>query len=106
MSWNPPRAIWQWLLLVSPAVEILLMSLVADRWGMVLFPDHEIHELTFLFNNLFVALALSLVLGLWLAGTFRRWPDRIGIGLVYGVCLAFLNGLIAFAGCAAGKGVF
>jgi hypothetical protein len=105
MTWNKPRTGWHWLLLATPALELMLAAFVADRWGSFLFPDVEIPELTFLFGNLFVALALSLALGLWLVWPNGDWSLRIGIGLACGITIAFVNFLIALGGCTLGNAI-
>jgi hypothetical protein len=106
MSWIKPQRHWQRLLLLTPALELMFIPFVAKQWGRFLFPHTELPEVALLFNNLFLALALSLALGIWQAWPLANWPKRIATGLVLGIGIAIINGTIAFAGCAAGGWVF
>ena len=92
---------WQWLLLLSPAVEIGLVSFMAYPLGNFFFPsDEHLRGLAVMIYNLFVAAALCFGVGLWLVGSTGHWAVRLANGLLYGILLAILNGGIAFAGCA------
>ena len=102
MSWNKPQKFWHWLLLLTPSLQLMFIPFVADRWGAYIFRHDELPGLTLELLNLLTALALSMVLGMWKAWHFGHWSDRILTGLFFGACIAFLNGMIALAGCASG----
>ena len=102
MSWNKPQKPWHWLLLLTPALELMFIPFVADRWGSYLLPHDEIPGLTLLIYNLPFAVALSMALGMWQAWDRPRWTDCLFEGLALGFVIAAVNGTIAFAGCASG----
>ena len=91
----PPsaRRVWHWLLLLTPAVEMLAVFMFVK--------DHAQQGFAFavLFYNLVAAALLCLVLGLW---WMWREPDvdtRIAKAILAGVAIAIGNGVILFAGC-------
>jgi hypothetical protein len=107
-----PRKFWHWLLLLTPALELMTLPFVADRWGawlfrfrdtpfLGLFVDRDIPGLGVLVDNLVVVAMLCMALGLWQAWPGRTWPDRIKGALISGFAIAIINGTIAFAGCGA-----
>ena len=106
MNWKRPQKAWHWLLLFSPAIDLVFMPFVADRWGAFLFRHAELPDVALLMANLFVALALSIALGIWQAWHCPRWFDRILVGIHVGLAIALVNGTIAFAGCAIGNPFF
>ena len=102
MSWQKPQKVWQWLLLLTPSIELMFIPFVADRWGSYIFPHDEIPDVTLELLNLFAALSLSMILGVWQAWHCPNWSDRIATGFTSGIAIAIVNGTIAFAGCASG----
>ena len=106
MNGNKPLKPGHWLLLLTPALELMIVPLLAKEWGRFLLPHAELPEVALLIYNLIVALALSMALGMWWARHLGHWSDRTLAGLLFGVCIALMNGMIAFAGCTAGNSVF
>ncbi len=98
MNWKQPGNVWQWLLLLMPSVETILLCLVPLRWASYLLPHDEIPDLTLLIYNLPVAFALSMALGVWIARGSAQY-DRLFTGFCFGLLIAITNGMIAFAGC-------
>lgn len=94
---------------MTPAVELVLVGLVSRPLGRLVhffFPKEPFPSLGILFLNLYVALALSMALGFWESWKYPQWEKRLGMGLVFGFAIAFVNACIGFAGCAAMGGVF
>ena len=102
MNRNKPIGIWRWLLLLTPAIEMIATTLVPYRWAAFLFRNDGLADLSLWLSNLPVALALSLALGLWCASD-HVGIERTRVGLCYGTLIAVVNGIIAFAGCSIGN---
>lgn len=98
MNFRKPNNLWQWLLLLTPSVELILVALIPIRWASYLLPHDEIPDLTLFIFNLPIAFALSMTLGVWIARS-SAWADRLLTGFCFGLVIAVVNGMIAFAGC-------
>lgn len=91
-----------WLVLLTPALELLLVSLWAGGPGRRFFADAELGPVVGAwFANLPVFFILCLGLGIWWWEN-PAWPERIGFGILVGLGIAVVNLTIAFAGCALG----
>lgn len=99
VSFRPGMRPWHWLVVLLPAAEIGLATIVCEPLGKIFFPGDRDGGLDVLAFNLFLAAALSLGIGIWLTNPATHWALRIAEGLMYGVGLGFFNVGIAFAGC-------
>jgi hypothetical protein len=102
MIWNKPRKLWQWLLLLTPAVEMMLVGAIPLRRASYVLPHDNFPDLTLDVYNLPVALALSIALGLWLCWREPHWASRVLGAISLGILIAFGNFAIGFAGCTLG----
>ena len=99
------RPFWHWLLLLAPSVQLILVAQWQWPLARFFFPNTYLPSVALLWNNLLLALALSLVLGFWMAWKIEHLGRRLGIGVVFGVCVAVVNLSVGFIGCAV-NGVF
>jgi len=102
----PPRLIHpaRWLLMMVPAMLVIAVPPIAEAWARA---NHQQGEptlgtligLTLL--NFWIAIVLCFVLGFlaerWRWGSIRNVLRAVGFGFL----ILFMNGIIAFAGCAA-----
>jgi hypothetical protein len=92
---------WHWLVLLTPAAEMILLNRFANGLGRYLFPRDPLAGLTVLKFNLPVMLLLSLALGIWASPKYANWFERVMFGIVLGITIAATNAGIAYAGCTA-----
>ncbi len=94
-------------MLLTPALEIILVAAYCEPLGRLLFPGDAYAGLSVLIYNLAVALALSMALGAWEGWRFPHCAnraDQVSAGVHFGLGIAIVNAGIAFAGCTALKG--
>lgn len=93
---SPSRPGWHWLLLLTPSVVMLALLAVIMQ-----FPQTGAGINALLLNLLTIPL-LSVGLGIWWMRHEEDVAARIVIGVLFGVAIALVNFLIAFAGCSIG----
>jgi len=109
MIWNKPRNVWQWILLLSPAVAAVVASEIA-KWSLPpipplrsvngqIFPDVEAYVFRIAWIALEVTGAGSLVVALMLSRG-AEIGERIAQVMFFTLCLGFSNCCVAFCGCA------
>ncbi|MEP6669497.1 MAG: hypothetical protein ABJF10_10115 [Chthoniobacter sp.] len=106
MSWGKPRNVWQWLLVLTPAVEMMALQAEADRWGPALFGNSEIPGLTLVILNVIVVFAVSLALGVSWFWHCPDWAERFLKGGAAGVAVAVVNITIGTVGSRIGCTLF
>ncbi len=97
MTWKKPTSLWQWLLLLSPAVVTLAGPPIAMR---ILQPGHSYAYLNYFATALGIAALMCGALGCWLARTNPTLATKLVSALVCIVYLGVLNFCVVFGGCA------
>ena len=106
MVWNRPRNVWQWLLLITPAIAALLALWAVETFWPIPPLRHNGHEImnvqAVIGREANVTLGTISVLSLVLAVRFTRdekfWV-RVGNMLMMTVALTVVNCFVAFGGC-------
>jgi hypothetical protein len=92
--------VWAWLVLLTPTVESLLVSVWAHYFGRRFFLDDEWGPVSGAWwANLPYFLLLCLGLGIWWWDV-PDWRDRIALGVLTSLGIAAANLIISLAGCA------
>jgi len=106
MRWGRPRNVWQWLLVLTPAAEMIAVQPVADRWGTLLFGDSETPGMALAILNVVAVFAFSLALGISWFWPSPDWADRLVKGGAVGMAIAVVNIAIGTVGCRIGDAFF
>jgi len=92
MSWNKPKNVWQWLVLLSPGAASVAFTAIAyaskgDSSGIAMmgFP---------------VAILMCIALAVYMAWGAESPGKKIGLGCLFTFLLLVVNLSIAFGGCA------
>lgn len=122
MTWNKPRTIWQWLLLLTPAAVHLVIVAGLElhaRSGSGLAGGQALHYAPIVGGllapivggllapivggllGLSIAAVICVALGWWLARGASTISDRIGFTFLFTAILVPVNLGIAYAGCVA-----
>src|SRR5207302_2406252 len=97
MSWNKPKALWRWLLLIAPGA----VSVALTAFGKLALSRND--EITPSIIGVLLIPLLSVGVAFYFAYKFRAGSvgKIIGFAILYTIGLMILNFSIAFAGCAA-----
>jgi hypothetical protein len=108
MVWNKPRNVWQWLLLLIPAVAAIAAAQMA-KWWMPLPPLHLANGAIVANVGGLIARTTTIAFEVIAAGSIiialvlSHGPSlgrRIMNAVFFMLCLFFLNSFVAFCGCA------
>lgn len=109
MVWNKPRHVWQWLLLLTPAVAAVIASEIIKWWSPPVPPLHLPNGLDVpnvegrVFQISWVSLKVIAVGSGVIAFILSRGEEmreRIAQVVFFTLCLGFSNIFVAFCGCA------
>ena len=109
MIWNKPRNVWWWLALLTPAVLAIIAAQMAKWWMPPIPPLRYGNEIvipnTAAYLRRVIAIAFdviipsSAIIALILSHGVAL-GQRIVNAIFFLLCLVFVNGFVAFAGCA------
>lgn len=91
MTWGKPRNFWQWLLVLTPAAEMIAVQIVADRWPAALVDKSDILGLGLVILNVMAVFVFSLALGISWYWQSPDWADRLVKGGAVGLVIAVVN---------------
>jgi hypothetical protein len=109
MVWNKPRNIWQWLLLLLPAVAAIIAAQTAEWWMPPIPPLRYPNGLVITNVAAHIVRVSSIALEVTMVGSgiialiLSHGPQlaqRITNALFLMLCLFFVNSFVAFGGCA------
>jgi hypothetical protein len=101
-TWAKPTNLWQWLLLLTPAMVSIsapLLGGLVERWTHPSVSD-PYAPLGWGFFGLLIALAMSPAIGAWLARKNVSPGKKAVAGAVCTLVIIVVNSFAAFAGCA------
>jgi len=106
MRWSKPRNFWQWLLVLTPAVEMIAVQTVADRSPAAFVGKSDILGLGLVILNVIAVFLFSLVLGISWFWHSPDWADRLVKGGAVGLVIAVVNITLGTVGPGIGHALF
>jgi hypothetical protein len=109
MVWNKPRNLWQWLLLLTPAVLAIGAVHISKRWMPPIPPLHLTNGRVIadvgrqITRISLISLAVIAVVSFVIAVVLSRgaaFGQRIVNVVFFTLCLLLVNSFVAFGGCA------
>ena len=101
MASQSPRPLSRWLLLLAPSLQLILVAHWQWPLARLFFRGTYLPTVGVLWISFQVSLLFSFALGIWEAWRFEHWGKRLGMGIVFGLCIAVVNLGVGFIGCTA-----
>jgi hypothetical protein len=109
MVWNKPRNVWQWLLCLTPAVAAIIAAQISKWWMPPIPPFRYSNGLVITDVVAHIHRVSSIALDVIMVGSAiialilshgPQLAQRLLNALFFMLCLSFVNGFVAFGGCA------
>jgi len=106
MNWSKPRNFWQWLLVLTPAAEMIAVQTMADRSQTALAGESDILGLGVVILNVIGVFVFSLALGISWFWHSPDWVDRLVKGGAVGLVIGVVNITLGTVGPGIGHALF